>query len=86
MEVLQRNFGPARSGENTVFGARRPGYSLANPSEDVPGWIAFMRSNKIARVCCLLDDRQLGLYADGLLDSYVREFGKQSVCAAPIPD
>lgn len=79
-------FGPAASGEPTVFGARRPGFPLPSvPPEAVDRWIAFVRSHNIRCVVCLLPPRQLAA-CDQLLQRYEAAFGKARVCWAPVED
>jgi protein-tyrosine phosphatase len=81
-----RGFAPARIGEPTVFGARRPGFPFPVVSSTVVDlWIQFMQSQQIARVVCLLPQRQLARYTH-LLDAYIRNFGTSNVCWAPIED
>lgn len=74
-------FGAASKQEITVFGSARPGFSEKN----VRDWIEFMQSQKIARICCLLPEKQLAPYSD-LLGAYKQKFGYQSVCWTPIAD
>ena len=81
------NFGPASTGERFVYGACRPGYldeGRVQP-EVVQAWVDFMQQQGIRRVCCLLDDAQLGVYRD-LLAVYRARFGAANVCSAPVPD
>ena len=79
-------FGPACDGEETVFGAKRPGHRCKDVSDDeVRKWIAFMKKEGIKRVCCLLGDYQLGHYTD-LLGTYRSEFGDGNVLSAPVED
>jgi len=85
-DVMDCRIDPADPEEPTVFGACRPGYPSRNPGATaVDGWLTTVREHGIDRVCCLLDDRQLGYY-DGLLDRYRRAFGDGCVTHAPIPD
>jgi hypothetical protein len=53
------NFSPASVKEEFVYGAQRPGYQSRSsiPDTEVGQWIAFMRQQGIARVCCLLEDQ-----------------------------
>jgi protein-tyrosine phosphatase len=69
------NFGPARIGEELVFGCARP----RHPTE-VGQWLAFLQSQGIRRVCCLLDDE------DELLSACQAAFGSDKVLCAPIDD
>ena len=79
-------FGPARHGEEIVFGAERPGYPARGvPDEDVEEWVAFMKGKGIERVCCLLAEAQLGHCTD-LLAMYRNHFGDGSVLSAPVDD
>ena len=81
------NFSPASNNEEFVYGAQRPGYSLKSsiPDTEVGQWVAFMRQQGIARVCCLLED-QLSYYQSDLLAAYRESFGEEAVCGAPIED
>ncbi len=74
--------GPAAQKEPIVFGAQGPAYSLLRISE----WIAYMKEQRIHRVCCLLHEDQLKAYKEDLLAAYGREFGAGNICWAPIPD
>jgi len=74
--------GPASREEPIVFGAQGPAYSLLRISE----WIAYMKTQGIRRICCLLHPEQLKSYKENLLEAYSREFGAENVCWAPIPD
>jgi protein-tyrosine phosphatase len=81
------NFSPASVKEEFVYGAQRPGYPSRSsiPDTEVGQWIAFMRQQGIARVCCLLED-QLSCYQSDLLAAYRGSFGEEAVCGAPIRD
>ena len=74
-------FAAASESESFIFGASRPGYREAQVSE----WIAFMKSQEIKRICCLLSAIQIARYAN-LLDAYKDAFGANQVCWAPIED
>ena len=81
-----RGFGSAIVGEPTVFGARRPGFPFpVVSSTTVDTWIQFMQSQQIARVVCLLPQRQLAGYSH-LLEAYMQSFGTSNVCWSPIED
>jgi protein-tyrosine phosphatase len=81
-----RGFGAATADEPTVFGARRPGFPLPVISNaTVATWVAFMHTQQIARVVCLLPEKQLGRY-NQLLDTYRQRFGADNVCWSPIDD
>lgn len=83
---MPRNFAPAAPSEQTVYGACRPchpGYSAGD--DTVRSWLRFIDTQGIHRVCCLLDDQELGLY-DDLLNQYREHFGTDNICHAPIPD
>lgn len=89
VRIMQYKFGPASQSEQIVYGARRPGYHLKNPSpssEDVREWITFMKKRDIKRICCLLPRRQLSYYNEDLLDIYHKEFGQDNICWADIED
>ena len=81
------NFVPAFEEERFVFGAQRPGFdSRAVGPETVMEWVSFMKGQGIERVCCLLPDNQLVYYTEDLLKTYDREFGRDNVLWAPVPD
>src|SRR5687768_4274312 len=81
-----RGFGPATTGEPTVFGARRPGFPFPMVSSTtVDMWIQFMQSQQISRVICLLPQQQLRGYSH-LLETYTQSFGTSHVCWSPIHD
>lgn len=79
-EVMYR-FAAASKQEVSVFGSARPGFSDKN----VRDWCAYMKSQKIERVCCLLPREQLAPYSN-LLGNYEQEFGYRKVCWTPIED
>ncbi len=74
-------FAPASTHEPIVFGAAKPGHS----HQQVHAWLAFMQSQGIQRVCCLLPPEQLAPYPQ-LLDIYRQTSGGDRVCWAPIAD
>jgi protein-tyrosine phosphatase len=76
------HFGPARSGEETAYGARTPD---ASPSSIVE-WSDFMRAQGVRRVCCLLDAGQLAGFPVDLEVEYKRLFGPTCVLMEPIAD
>jgi protein-tyrosine phosphatase len=81
-----RGFGPATLAEPTVFGARRPGFPFpVVSSTTVDTWIQFMQSQGIARVLCLLPQRQLAGYTH-LVEAYMQSFGTSNVCWSSIDD
>jgi protein-tyrosine phosphatase len=81
-----RGFGPAAPGEETVFGARRPGYpDQPVPQAEVGRWISFMKDRGIGRVVCLLSREQVESYQD-MPGSYEKAFGADNVLWAPIED
>jgi protein-tyrosine phosphatase len=83
----QYKFGPARQGEQIVYGAERPGYSGTSVGQaEIQKWITFMKQNRIRRVCCLLSDSQLAYYCTDLLSEYRQAFGPNNVCHAEIED
>ena len=78
---------PARKGEETIYGARRPGYpERVVEATFVSEWISFMQQNGFRRVCCLLPLAQLAYYRHDLLGRYREKFGESNVCHAPIED
>lgn len=82
------NFGPARQGEDIVFGASRPGYpGKKNCMRAVPDWIEHMKSRKILRVCCLLEGEKLLQYYNGdLMFAYEKAFGAAHIRWVPMDD
>ncbi|BER92194.1 MAG: hypothetical protein PWP60_1190 [Candidatus Atribacteria bacterium] len=81
------NFGPAREGEQVVFGAGRPGHNSKRVGlEEVEEWVSFMKQQDIEGVCCLLSQEELDYYEINLLDFYCKEFGKANVCWVPLED
>jgi protein-tyrosine phosphatase len=76
------HFGPARSGEQTVYGARMPDASLNGISE----WANFIRSQGVTRICCLLDDGQLADFPVNLEAEYKKRFGAARILMQPIAD
>lgn len=79
-------FASAAPDESIVHGACRPEHHRhAPPYDSVADWLAFMEDQGIERVCCLLDDDQLGFY-DDLVGDYRAHFGDANVCHAPITD
>jgi protein-tyrosine phosphatase len=80
-EAFMYKFAAAAPHERIVFGAARPGYTVAQIND----WIAFMQQQSIQRVCCLLDQQQISRY-DNLGDRYREAFGQTQVCWSPIPD
>lgn len=81
-----QGFSTASEQDSFVFGARRPGYPFPRVSSVLLyRWIAFMQSQGIKRVVCLLPPRQLAGY-DDLLETYYQAFGKQNILWVPIED
>lgn len=87
MNFRRFKFNPASRGEDTVFGAERPGYNSKSVRyRDVSKWISFMKANHISRVCCLLSPNQLAYYDHDLLHIYRRDFGVENLLWEPITD
>jgi protein-tyrosine phosphatase len=78
----QFHFGPARSGENTAYGARMPDLFPTGILE----WANFVRGQGVTRVCCLLDERQLAGFPVNLEAEYKRLFGAGRVLMLPVAD
>jgi hypothetical protein len=76
------HFGPARSGERTVHGARAPDSSLTGILE----WTGFMQSRGVTRVCCLLDQGQLAAFPVNLEAEYKKHFGAERILMWPVED
>jgi protein-tyrosine phosphatase len=76
------HFGPARSEEQTVYGARMPDTSLTSIVE----WADFIRSRGVTRVCCLLDAGQLAAFPVDLEAEYKRLFGTARILMEPVAD
>ena len=77
--MTPRNFSPASTRDDIVYGADRPGYD----AEQVSDWIDFMLARGVRRVVCLLSNERLTKY-DDLLAAYRRRFS--AVTHAPIDD
>jgi protein-tyrosine phosphatase len=75
-------FASANRQESIIFGAARPKYSETS----VKQWIKFMQQQKISRVCCLLESKQLTRYPIDLLETYRQEFSAKYVLWQPIKD
>jgi protein-tyrosine phosphatase len=75
-------FAPAESRELTVFGAARPKYT----QRSVEQWIEFMQSQKIQRICCLLERNSLSHYPINLLEIYKQKFGRKNLLWQPLAD
>ena len=82
MMEAQFHFGPARTGEQTAYGARMPDASPTGIHE----WADFMRAQGVTRVCCLLDSGQLAGFPIDLEAEYRRLFGATRVLMEPIVD
>jgi protein-tyrosine phosphatase len=76
------HFGPARSGEQTVYGARTPDASL----DSILEWANFIRGRGVTRVCCLLDDEQLAGFPVNLEAEYNKLFGASRILMEPVAD
>ena len=76
------HFGPARSGEQTAYGARTPDASLNSILE----WANFIRCRGVTRVCCLLDDEQLAGFPVNLEAEYKKLFGAARILMEPVAD
>jgi protein-tyrosine phosphatase len=82
-EFMDRfKFGPASADEPTVFGACRPGQNR----DEIAEWIFFMKTNGIARVCCVIPSETLAAEPVDLLASYREAFGAENVLHAPVAD
>ena len=76
------HFGPARNGEQTVYGARTPDASLNSILE----WANFIRCRGVTRVCCLLDDEQLAGFPVNLEAEYKKFFGAARILMERVAD
>ncbi|HEY4385013.1 MAG TPA: dual specificity protein phosphatase family protein [Ktedonobacteraceae bacterium] len=86
MSNPESGFTAASEQEHFVFGARRPGFPFSRVSSLLlQRWIAFMQTQGITRVLCLLPLRQLAAY-DDLLGTYRQAFGQHNVLWIPIDD
>ena len=72
------NFGPACYGEKIVFGSERPGM-WDSDTDAVPEWIAFMRGQRIRRVCSLFTKISRLTYETDPLIAYRDSFGADRV-------
>ena len=86
--IPKYRFAPASSLDKYIFGSERPGYGSASVSAlQIDEWLSFMHSQDIKRVCCLLDEEQLGYYKKPLLlQTYKEKYGSANVLHALIPD
>jgi protein-tyrosine phosphatase len=86
--VPKFRFAPASDTENCIYGSERPGYgSKAVSNKQVEEWLSFMDDQRIERVCCLLDEEQLGYYQEKpLLEIFGSKYGSANVLHASIPD
>jgi Dual specificity phosphatase, catalytic domain len=78
--MLIYKFAAAWEHDAIVFGSARPRQS----AKAIDGWIDYMRSQGIQRVCCLLPLSQLAGYPSNLIEVYRQQFSQ--VCWAPIED
>jgi hypothetical protein len=77
-------FAPAAPDEDLVYGACCPGWhSAAGHADARDDWVAFMRRQDVAAVCCLVPGGESDS-AGGSLDRYREAFG--SVLHAPVLD
>jgi len=84
-EIAHR-FSPAAPEEQYVYGSCSPGWhSAADHETCLDQWIAFMESQGIERVCCLLAGRHLSDNRANL-PKYEEAFGTTNVLHAPVPD
>jgi protein-tyrosine phosphatase len=85
MSDNSHRFGPAGPNEDTIFGACRPGYPDRNPSsEAIDLWLDYLLENDVSRICCLLTDDELEMYAVDLAAQYRAAFDE--VCRVPVED
>ena len=79
-------FAPAAPDEEHVYGACCPDWHTAASHDTAcADWVAFMRSQGIERVCCLVPGPRRD-ESDCDVQRFRREFGDDSVAHAPIPD
>jgi hypothetical protein len=74
------NFGPAREGEDIVFGAARPARDSSVSTEAIHEWLEFMRSQRIERVVCLQPEPR------AMVDAYRDAFDADRVLHEPVVD
>lgn len=79
---MKNGFGPAVSGEPTVFGARRPEISRGG----LENWLGFMERRGIRRLVCLLAPAQLADYRFPLMERYEAFFGAENTLWNPVQD
>jgi protein-tyrosine phosphatase len=88
LTIPKYRFAPASLASDYVFGSERPGYpSKVVSSLELNQWLSFMDDQGIERICCLLDEEQLGFYSDSpLLQTYEKKYGSANVLHALVPD
>lgn len=88
--MAEYGFGPPAKDEKLIFGSQRPGYPGKFVQRQVADdWLAFMKSQGVRRVVCLLADDELKYYptlSGGLLGLYAGTFGEDNVLWAPTAD
>ncbi len=57
--------------------------SSSEDNKTVLDWIAFMKSQGVARVCCLLNQDELPYYSENLMSVYGKEFGEKNIWLTP---
>ena len=72
-------FAPASCDESIVFGAAKPQYSEIS----VRQWLEFMLTQKIDRICCLLEPKTCNRYKFNLLTAYQQTFARERVLWQP---
>jgi len=82
--MIECRFASASAEEELVYGACEPGYDQQT-APTIDAWIAFMESQGIERVCCLLTHFQLDAH-DSLLEQYREQFGHDNVIHVPVAD
>lgn len=88
MHIPKFRFAPASPTDHYIFGSERPGYGSKSVTKlQIDEWLSFMDSQNIQRVCCLLDEEQLGFYENpSLLQTYQEKYGPENVLHALVPD
>ena len=88
--MAEFGFGSPLPEEESIFGARRPGYPGKFVQRQlVDEWLDFMKKKEISHIVCMLSEEELKYYPTldgGLLGVYAWTFGQDNVLWAPTED